>query len=137
MLVVGMVEPEGRQIPIATMTKVDAQVKLQSCTNPTFHTLQQKNPDDSICQLGLLNNLLEVLKDDYNKRYSTYAKMAYRISKHFITPKNAWRIYQNVWLPAGQYPLAVTNWTLKECEKLMSPFLHAILPKLGFNWHMP
>eukprot|EP00957_Ditylum_brightwellii_P080968 6158815-Ditylum_brightwellii.AAC.1 len=43
----------------------------------------------------------------------------------------------NVWLPAGQYPLACTTWTQKECERLMSPFINTILPKLGLNRHFP
>eukprot|EP00957_Ditylum_brightwellii_P066837 5072150-Ditylum_brightwellii.AAC.1 len=63
--------------------------------------------------------------------------MAHRIKKNFISPKNAWHIYQNVWLPSGQYSLACTTWTKKECENLMSPFLNAILPKLGLNRHFP
>eukprot|EP00957_Ditylum_brightwellii_P152455 11605550-Ditylum_brightwellii.AAC.1 len=70
---------------------------------------------------------------DYLKRYFTSIEMAHRIRNNFISPKNAWRIYQNVWLPAGQYPLACTTCTKKESEKLMSPFLNAILPKLGLN----
>eukprot|EP00957_Ditylum_brightwellii_P200028 15248855-Ditylum_brightwellii.AAC.1 len=63
--------------------------------------------------------------------------MAHQIKKQFITPQNAWWIYQNVWLLAGQYPLACTMWTKKECKALMSPFLHAILPKIGHNCHFP
>eukprot|EP00957_Ditylum_brightwellii_P155210 11815863-Ditylum_brightwellii.AAC.1 len=118
---------------MATVAEVDAQVKLRSSMNPELHILNRKEPMDAIRQLGLLNNPTGVLTEDYNKRYSTYKRMTYRIYKHFITPKNAWRIYQNIWLPAGQYPLAVTNWSLKECERLISLFLNTILPKLGLN----
>eukprot|EP00957_Ditylum_brightwellii_P154746 11778046-Ditylum_brightwellii.AAC.1 len=60
---------------MATITEVDAQVKLRSGINPELHTLNRKEPTDSICQLGLLNNPTGVLTEDYNKRYSTYKKM--------------------------------------------------------------
>eukprot|EP00957_Ditylum_brightwellii_P057290 4342323-Ditylum_brightwellii.AAC.1 len=63
--------------------------------------------------------------------------MGKRIRKSFVSPKNAWRIYQNVLLPAGQYTLACTTWAKHECEHLMSPFLTAILPKLGLIRHFP
>eukprot|EP00957_Ditylum_brightwellii_P059919 4549127-Ditylum_brightwellii.AAC.1 len=59
--------------------------------------------------------------------------MGKSIRKSFVSSKNAWQIYQNVWLPAGKYPIACTTWTKQECEHPMSPFLTAILPKLGLN----
>eukprot|EP00957_Ditylum_brightwellii_P203971 15337007-Ditylum_brightwellii.AAC.1 len=40
-------------------------------------------------------------------------------------------------MSSGQCLLAVTTWILKQCERLMSPFLNAILPKWGLNCHTP
>eukprot|EP00957_Ditylum_brightwellii_P018620 1398812-Ditylum_brightwellii.AAC.1 len=34
-----------------------------------------------------------------------------------------------------QYPLAVTSFSKQQCVQIMKPFVRAILPKLGFNWH--
>eukprot|EP00957_Ditylum_brightwellii_P027033 2044527-Ditylum_brightwellii.AAC.1 len=122
---------------LALVTEVDAQIQLINRQTGVTATLKRREPSDAIWQLGLENDLLGGQKSDYSRRYSTIVKMSYRIKKNFISPKNAWQIYQNVWLPAGQYPLACTTWSKKECEKLMSPFLNAILPKLGLNHHFP
>eukprot|EP00957_Ditylum_brightwellii_P098884 7533299-Ditylum_brightwellii.AAC.1 len=78
--------------------------------------LQRKNLSESVRQPGLLNDLEGAHKDDWDKHYSTLKKMSHRMNKHYITPKNTWWIYQNIWLPARQYPLAVTSWTKKQCE---------------------
>jgi hypothetical protein len=122
---------------LATIEEVNAQIYLRNGRSPNLHLLKRKQRDESICQLGLLNNTTRKLDEDFDKRYSTNKKMSIRIQQHFIKPKNAWQIYQNVWLPWGQYPLAVTRWSKKECEKLMSPFLLVILPNLGLNHHFP
>eukprot|EP00957_Ditylum_brightwellii_P104419 7952930-Ditylum_brightwellii.AAC.1 len=63
---------------MATITEVDAQVKLGNGINPELHTLNRKEPTNLIRQLGLLNNPIGVLTEDYKKKYSTYKKMANR-----------------------------------------------------------
>eukprot|EP00957_Ditylum_brightwellii_P145988 11117013-Ditylum_brightwellii.AAC.2 len=50
-----------------------------------------------------------------------------------LSSKNAFCLYQNVWLPSMQYSLSVTSSTKSTCLKLMKPFVRAVLPKLGFN----
>eukprot|EP00957_Ditylum_brightwellii_P187117 14251794-Ditylum_brightwellii.AAC.1 len=34
-----------------------------------------------------------------------------------------------------QYPSAATLFTKKQWVQIMKPFVHALLPKLGFNWN--
>eukprot|EP00957_Ditylum_brightwellii_P041780 3163771-Ditylum_brightwellii.AAC.1 len=59
---------------IATIAEVEAQIKLRSDVDTEMHTLSRKEPTDSIQQLGLLNNPVGILVENYNKRYSTYKK---------------------------------------------------------------
>eukprot|EP00957_Ditylum_brightwellii_P190593 14508693-Ditylum_brightwellii.AAC.1 len=72
-----------------------AQIKLNNKESQEAKVLQRKNPPESVRQLGFLNDLEGMHQDDWDKHYSTLKKMSHQINKHYITPKNAWRIYQN------------------------------------------
>eukprot|EP00957_Ditylum_brightwellii_P022226 1677210-Ditylum_brightwellii.AAC.1 len=63
--------------------------------------------------------------------------MASHIRTLHMKPKNAFRLYRNIWLPACQYLLAVTTFSKEACLSVMKPFVCAILPKLGFNCNLP
>eukprot|EP00957_Ditylum_brightwellii_P211226 15365920-Ditylum_brightwellii.AAC.1 len=54
-----------------------------------------------------------------------------------MKPKNAFHLYRSIWLPAYQYPLAVTTLSKEACLSIMKHFVHAILPKFGFNCNLP
>eukprot|EP00957_Ditylum_brightwellii_P048715 3696571-Ditylum_brightwellii.AAC.1 len=122
---------------IATTDNITAEVKLTHSKEQNAMVLQHIKPTDAIRQLGIKNNMIGGHKVDFSNRYKSSIRMARWIKKNFISPKNALRIYQNIWLPAVQYPLACTTWSQKEYKKLTSLFLNAILPKLGLNKHFP
>ena len=46
-------------------------------------------------------------------------------------------VYQERWVPSVGYCLPVTQFSLEQCEELMVPFYAAMLPKMGFNRHLP
>eukprot|EP00957_Ditylum_brightwellii_P209866 15363606-Ditylum_brightwellii.AAC.1 len=101
---------------LATVDEVAAQIKLTNEASQETKVLQTKNPSELVRQLGLLNDLEGTHQDDWDKCYSILKKMSHWMNKHYIIHKNTWRIYQNIWFSAGQYPIAVTSWTKKQCE---------------------
>eukprot|EP00957_Ditylum_brightwellii_P044722 3391070-Ditylum_brightwellii.AAC.1 len=63
--------------------------------------------------------------------------LADRARKPFISPKSAYRVYHNVWLPSSRYPLAVTTFTQQQCIDIMKPVVQVMILKMGFNQNMP
>eukprot|EP00957_Ditylum_brightwellii_P108237 8257916-Ditylum_brightwellii.AAC.1 len=122
---------------VATTNNITAEVKLTHGKEQNTVVLHRIEPTDAIRQLGVKNDMIGGHNVNFSNRYKSNIRMARRIKKNIISLKNAWRIYQSIWLPTVQYPLACTTWSWKECEKLMSPFLNAILPKIGLNKHFP
>eukprot|EP00957_Ditylum_brightwellii_P095721 7293235-Ditylum_brightwellii.AAC.1 len=74
---------------LASVAKVDAQIKLINRQAGVSDVLKQREPEDAIRQLGLKNDLLGTQKVDFEKRHTHSVKMVYRIRKQFISPKNA------------------------------------------------
>ena len=54
-----------------------------------------------------------------------------------MTRLDAYLIYQINYKPALTYPLHHTLFTDTQCNTIQSAFINAILPKMGYNCHMP
>ena len=63
--------------------------------------------------------------------------MAQRIDNFAMTRLDAYLIYQINYKPALTYPLHHTLFTDSQCNSIQSSVINAILPKMGFNRHMP
>eukprot|EP00957_Ditylum_brightwellii_P155293 11821828-Ditylum_brightwellii.AAC.1 len=100
-------------------------------------TVQRKEVNDSVKQLGVIANPAGDFSQELERRNDYSARMATRIRTMRMKLKNAFCLYRNIWLPAYQYPLAVRSFTEGECLSIMKPFVCAILPKLGFKRHSP
>eukprot|EP00957_Ditylum_brightwellii_P129781 9899777-Ditylum_brightwellii.AAC.1 len=99
--------------------------------------VQRKEVNDSVKQLGVMENPASNFRQELEHRKNYSAQMATRIRTMRMKPKNVFCLYRNIWLPACQYLLAVTSFTEGKCLSIMKPFVRAILPKLGFNRHSP
>eukprot|EP00957_Ditylum_brightwellii_P062458 4740587-Ditylum_brightwellii.AAC.1 len=123
-------------ISLATKEEIPLDLAITIGHNTLPTTIKQTNCYESFEQLGVWANaagdMMDKLKDnvDYSMRISK------RVKKKSVSVKNMFRLYKNIWLPLVQYPLAVTFFTKQQCLEIMKPFVHAILPKLGFNWNM-
>eukprot|EP00957_Ditylum_brightwellii_P022301 1682854-Ditylum_brightwellii.AAC.1 len=82
-------------------------MKLTIGASTRLQTIQRKNPTELLQQLGLLNNPMGDTMEKLAKCMKCSKNVAKQIWKTFVSPMNAYRLYQNVWLPACQYPLAV------------------------------
>eukprot|EP00957_Ditylum_brightwellii_P066493 5048168-Ditylum_brightwellii.AAC.1 len=120
---------------MATKQDVDIDLAIRFGNDTSETVLKRKEPNDSISQLGVKNNPTSDFTDDVNDRIKTSKVVTTCLKCASLSPKNAFCLYQNIWLPKMQYPLAVTSLSKATCLSIMKPFVYAILPKMGFNQH--
>eukprot|EP00957_Ditylum_brightwellii_P121689 9280273-Ditylum_brightwellii.AAC.1 len=88
---------------------------------------------DSAQQLGVYSNPAGDSTDNVKFRRGKNITIVSRVLRSSISQIIVVQLYRNIWLPAMQYPLAVTFFLKEHCVRIMKPFVQAILPKLGFN----
>lgn len=75
--------------------------------------------------------------EEYLARLKQSRKLAGRVEAAPFDARDAWQVYFARYKPALGYPLVITTFTDKECDRIQSKFYMAMLPKIGFNRHMP
>eukprot|EP00957_Ditylum_brightwellii_P211328 15366049-Ditylum_brightwellii.AAC.1 len=112
-------------------------MKITIGRNVTTSKVKHKDPHKLVKQLNVLANPAGdfSVELEWRQKYST--SMASHIRTLHMKQKKAFCLYRNIWLPACQYPLAVTMFSKEACSSVMKPFVCAILPKLGFNCNSP
>eukprot|EP00957_Ditylum_brightwellii_P141487 10778624-Ditylum_brightwellii.AAC.1 len=91
---------------MATKQDVDIDLAIRFGNDMTETILKRKEPNESIAQLGVKNNLTSDFTNDVNDRIKTNKAVTTCLKHASLSPKNAFRLYQNIWLPKMQYPLA-------------------------------
>ncbi|GFH56253.1 hypothetical protein CTEN210_12729 [Chaetoceros tenuissimus] len=76
-------------------------------------------------------------RDEYKHRVKQMKSMASKVHTCTLDRNDSHLLYSTRYKPTISYPLHHTTFTDKECDKLQSPFLRAILPKMGFNRNFP
>eukprot|EP00957_Ditylum_brightwellii_P152339 11597492-Ditylum_brightwellii.AAC.1 len=118
---------------MATSAEVpmDLSIKFGNSQSPQW--LKHKEPFDLIPQLGLKNNPAADYSEATKDKRGISKTITHCLKDSTISSRNAFCLYQNIWLPKMQYSLAVTSFSRTACVKIMKPFVRAILPKLGLN----
>ncbi|GFH56997.1 hypothetical protein CTEN210_13473 [Chaetoceros tenuissimus] len=116
----------------------ETQIELQ----PNNQLLQKEvlkrlEPNDGEKYLGVRNALSGSNNDEFKARKSQVEEMAGRVSMSHITRQQAYMIHSIQYKPAITYPLQHTTFTTKQCKAIQVPMTNALLPKMGFNRHMP
>jgi hypothetical protein len=75
--------------------------------------------------------------DEYEHRQLQARDLALKIAGSSIAQETARVIYRMMVCPKLEYPLAVTQFSQKECDAITSPVLHACMSKMGYNPNMP
>ena len=76
--------------------------------------------------------------DDELKYRSTQAReLALLMAGSEMSRDTARVAYRSMICPKLEYPLAVTQFSQKECDKIVSPVLRVCLSKMGYNSNMP
>eukprot|EP00957_Ditylum_brightwellii_P066753 5065876-Ditylum_brightwellii.AAC.1 len=118
---------------MATSAEVpmDLSIKFGNSQSPRW--LKCKEPFELIPQLGLKNNPAADYSEAIKDKRGISKAITHCLKNSTISSRNAFCIYWNIWLPKMQYSLAVTSFSCTACVKIMKCFVHAILPKLGFD----
>jgi hypothetical protein len=120
---------------MATKSDIDTKVQIKFGRDATATTIKRKNYNEVAKDLGVLVNPEGDFCPEFERREKISIQVTQRLKCSSISAKSAYRLYHNIWLPSMQYPLAVTSFSKTQCVQIMKPFVHAILPKLGFNRH--
>eukprot|EP00957_Ditylum_brightwellii_P161640 12306952-Ditylum_brightwellii.AAC.1 len=120
---------------MATKSDIDMKVNIKFGQDDTTTTIKRKNCNEAAKNLGVLVNQEGDFCPEFERREDISIQVTQRLKRSSLSAKNAYRLYQNIWFPSMQYLLAVTSFLKKQCVQIMKPFVHAILPKLGFTRH--
>ena len=88
-------------------------------------------------QLGIRVAIDGKFKDEYEYRLDRAYQLGKRVLHSNLTPVGAQMAYSIYYKPMIEYPLSLTTFSDRECDKIHSKFVHRCLPKMGFNRHMP
>eukprot|EP00957_Ditylum_brightwellii_P180236 13730316-Ditylum_brightwellii.AAC.1 len=88
---------------------LDLMIKIGKEDLPT--AINRKDPTESIAQFGLLNSPAADFEDKAIKKEKYSIQITNRLKRKSLSPNNAHRLYQNVWLPSMQYLMAVTSFS--------------------------
>ena len=99
-------------------------IKHYNCTDAHRTLGQYKAPD------GNTSSQL-----DFMKQKST--NWLHAIHEANLTKQEAQAAYDMMWFPSLSYGLGTTNLSYRELNKIQKPIINHILPKLGYNRHLP
>eukprot|EP00957_Ditylum_brightwellii_P188771 14369172-Ditylum_brightwellii.AAC.1 len=122
---------------MATEEEAPAELKVKIGRESHLSTIQRKEHKATIKQLGVATCPEGDFSQAHKVKKDYITAIANRSRKAFISPKNAYQIYYNVWLPSCWYTLSVTNFTKAQCLDIMRPIVNVLVAKMGFNRHMP
>ncbi|GFH47803.1 hypothetical protein CTEN210_04279 [Chaetoceros tenuissimus] len=99
--------------------------------------IKRLGPHEGEKYLGVRNAISGSNRDEFKARKEQVADMAGRVATSNITRQQAYMIHSIQYKPAIVYPLQHTTFTDKQCKTIQTPMVNALLPKMGFNRHMP
>ena len=108
-------------------------VKLPGYSEPV--DLLERNHGERLLGVRLAINGSDA--DELKFRKDQVTELAEKIRTGPPLREDAETIYRERWVNSVGYCLPVTQFTEEECNKLMVPFYAAMLPKMGFNRHIP
>jgi hypothetical protein len=98
--------------------------------------VQQKSNYESHKTLGCYVNPANSMKSQVKQLRLKSDKMAAMVSSNAFTQTEAKTLYRMIYLPSITYPLSVTCISAKDCCRIQSKMMTAIVPRCGYNRNM-
>ena len=108
-----------------------------SSGKPQIQQLERMEPNQADRVLGVRLPLDGNMKIEYLYRCKQIREFSKKVSDAPLDERDAWIIYESRYRAIIRYPLPVTQFTTKQCNKIQQPFINTILPKMGINRHTP
>ena len=121
-------------------TTTDNNISLYtSSTKTPGQTIKVKQIDSThgLRYLGVRLSCSGSDTHEYKYRLKAAKKLAGQIATTPLTISEALTVYQERWKATFFYCLPITQFTKSQCNKLQSTIFQKLLPKLGYNRHMP
>ena len=77
------------------------------------------------------------METEYKYRLKQSKELGLRIAQAHLTRPEATLAFHSRWLSIIGFYLPITCFSRKQCETIQTPIYQAILPKLGYNQHIP
>ena len=103
----------------------------------TTQLLERLEPHQAERVLGVRVPMDGNMNMEYEFRTEQIKELSKKIFAAPINQWDAWLIYESRYRSIIRYPLPVTMFTRKQCDKIQKPFVNAILPKMGVNRNTP
>ena len=106
-------------------------------TSPKRHVLETVSPWVGRRTLGVRISPAGTWSDEFEFRKGQARELALKIAGAAIPRDTARLGYYMMVRPKLEYPLAVTQFTQLQCDKITSPVIRACLSKMGYNSNSP
>ena len=121
---------------INTLTE-DTNITLEDNATNAEIPIQQIKPSKGLRTLGVRLAPDGNFNDEFLFRMEQCETVARQLKKVRFTRFEARLAYERVWWPKISYPLAVTDFSKKQCSKLQKKFDKCFLGAMGINRRMP
>jgi len=105
-------------------------------TDRHYH-LVTENPFVGRRTLGVRTAPSGTWDDEFEFRLEQSREVALLASISKASKSATERGFRAMVYPKLEFPLTVTQFSQKQCDRILSPILNVCLPKMGFNRHMP
>ena len=102
-----------------------------------IQNMERLEPSQAERVLGVRVPLDGNMKIEYKYRCNQIRDLSKKVFEAPLNQKDAWTIYESRYRAIIRYPLPVTQFSARQCNKIQQPFINAILPKMGINRHTP
>ena len=99
--------------------------------------LSRLEPKEADRVLGIRLPLDGTMKVEYRFREKQIKEFAHKLKHAPLSHYDAYVVYESRYRSMIRYPLAVTQFTIKQCNDLQRPVIDVLLPKMGLNRKMP
>ncbi len=103
----------------------------------TRHKIVTKSPFIGTRTLGVRIAPAGGWKEEFDERRAQARLLGIQVAGSGISHEAARVAYRAIVCPKLEYPLAVTQFTQKQCDRISSPVLRACLSQMGYNSNMP
>ena len=112
---------------------------LSSPINSTkaIEKLHRLEPHEADRVLGVRLPMDGTMEVEYKFRLKQMATFANRLRNAPLSHYDAYIVYECRYQAMIRYPLAVTYFSPKQCDRLQRSVIHTLLPKIGLNRNMP
>ena len=130
-------EAKGKEI-LCQIEDSPAGLSIQSVRYPGLEVKMQRNEVSKGERiLGVRLSLDGNDEAEFQYRKQQAYDLAGKIRSSPFTRQDAEVIYRERWIPSIGYCLPITQFSSSQCHKIQSSFYQALLPRMGFNRHIP